>query len=159
MANSETISALIDQFARSWQELRDAVAKTPDNEWRHGSPDYLTPARLAYHILFTADMYATHMGYEEYKPHRRYKLDCEDTPSDQLPSREEILTSIDEMEVEAKVWLLSLGDEGLMAPESQYPWTGHIRLGRALYLLRHNQWHIGEINAIMRARGYEQVTW
>jgi hypothetical protein len=159
MSNNEIVSTLIDQFARSWQELRDAVVKTPADTWRQGSPNYLIPARLAYHILFTADMYTTHMGYEAYKPHRKYKLDWEDTPSDQLPTREMIFTSINEMEVTTKEWLLSLGDEGLMAAESQYPWTGETRLGRALYLLRHNQWHIGEINAILRARGFEQVEW
>jgi hypothetical protein len=159
MADQEIVSALIDQFERSWQELRDALVKTPAEEWIKGTPDYLAPARLAYHILFTSDMYATPMGYEEYKPHRKYKLDWENTPADQLPSREELFTHINETEVTVKEWLLSLGDEGILEPESQYPWTGQLRLGRALYLLRHNQWHIGELNAVLRARGFEQIEW
>ncbi|MBN1250225.1 MAG: DinB family protein [Anaerolineae bacterium] len=159
MPNHEITSALIDQFERSWQELRDALVKTPAEEWRTGEPDYLVPARLAYHIVFTADIYATHWSYEAYKPRRKYKLDWEDAPVNQLPSREALFTSVNETEVTVKEWLLSLGDDGLLDPERQYPWTGETRLGRALYLLRHNQWHIGELNAILRARGLKQIEW
>ena len=159
MPNQEIVSAVVDQFERSWQELRDALVKTPAEEWTKGTPSYLVPARLGYHILFTAETDATHMGYEEYKPHRKVKLDWEDAPSADLPSREELFTRVNETEVTVKEWLLALGDEGLLDPERQYPWTGELRLGRALYLLRHNQWHIGELNAILRARGLEQIEW
>jgi hypothetical protein len=158
MAPIEIVDSLIDQFGRSWQELRNAIVKLSEGAWRQGSTDYLIPARLAYHIVFTADMYATHMSYEAYKPHRKYKKDWEG-PVDQLPTREALFTFINETEVTVKTWLLDLGDEGLAAAETQYPWTGARKLDRALYLLRHNQWHIGEINAIMLERGLEAVEW
>jgi hypothetical protein len=157
--SQEIIESLIDQFGRTWQELRNAVMKTSSEEWRRGTDDYLIPARLAYHILFTADMYATHMGYEEYKPHRKYKLDWENAPVDELPSREALFTLVNETEVTVKQWLIDLGDEGLLRDEDKYPWTGERILDRALYALRHNQWHIGELNAILRARDLEPVEW
>jgi hypothetical protein len=158
MSDLTIVDELLDQFGRMWQELRDALIKTPASEWRSGEIDYLVPARLAYHILRTTDMYATHMGYEAYKPHRKYKLDWEG-PVEALPEREEIFTFINACEVQVKEWLIDLGDEGLMDAEEHYPWTGERKLGRALYLLRHNQWHIGELNAILRTRGFEQIQW
>ena len=169
MSDLTIVDELIDQFGRTWQELRDALTKTPAPEWRRANPgggdavpgaetDYLIPARLAYHILRTTDMYATHMGYEEYKPHRKYTLDWEG-PVDALPDREEVFTFVNECEVQVKEWLLDLGDEGLLEEEDKYPWTGERKLGRALYLLRHNQWHIAEINTLLRLRGLEPGEW
>lgn len=60
MATLEIADELLDQFGRTWQQLRDAIIKTPVQEWGRGNADYLVPARLAYHILRTADIYATH---------------------------------------------------------------------------------------------------
>jgi len=150
--------AVLGQVGRSWQELRRAVEATPPDDWIEGSPDYLRPARLAYHILFTADMYATHMGYEEYRPHRTYKIDWEG-PVDALPAKAVLLQWLAQTEMAVRDWLISLGDQGLLSPETQYPWTGATKLDRALYLLRHNMWHIGELNAILRSRGCAQVEW
>jgi hypothetical protein len=158
MATLDVVDELLDQFGRTWQELRDAIIKTPSEEWRRGETDYLVPARLAYHIVRTADIYATHRGYEENKPHRRYKLDWEG-PVEALPERDEIFTFANECEAMIREWLISLGDGGLMEEETQYPWTGERKLGRALYLLRHSQWHIAEINTLLRARGLEPGIW
>jgi hypothetical protein len=165
MSDLTMVDELIDQFGRTWQELRDALVKTPASEWRRADAvsgaetDYLVPARLAYHILRTTDMYATHMGYEEYKPHRKYTLDNWEGPVEALPEREEVFTFVNECEVQVKEWLLDLSEEGLMEEEEKYPWTGAHKLGRALYLLRHNQWHIAEINTLLRLRGLEPGDW
>lgn len=159
MSTYEITEELIDQFGRTWRELRDAVTKTPADEWRKGDTDYLIPARLAYHIVYSADSYATHRGYKEHRPYRRFKLNWEAATPDELPSREQLFTYINETEVAVKEWLLGLGDEGLLEEQVDYEWTGERRLGRALYLLRHNQWHIGELNALLCTRGLEPVEW
>ncbi|MCU0520778.1 MAG: DinB family protein [Anaerolineae bacterium] len=157
MATLDIVDELLDQFGRTWQQLRDAIIKTPAGEWRRGK-DAMIPARLAYHVVRTADIYATHRGYEEHKPHRRYRLDWEG-PVEALPERDEVFTFVNECEAMVREWLITLGDEGLMEAETQYAWTGTRRLGRALYLLRHNQWHIAEINTLLRERGFEAGAW
>jgi hypothetical protein len=158
MPRLEIVDQLVDHFGRTWQELRGAILKTPAEEWLLGTTDYLIPARLAYHIVFSADLYAIQMGYEEYKPHRKYMLDWE-CASEDLPSREDLFGFINETEATVKQWLIDLGDEGLLEAETQYRWTGKLRLGRALYALRHNQWHIAEINTILRERGLDPGDW
>ncbi len=158
MENTIT-ETLIEQFSRTWKELKQAVQKTPVEQWILGSSNYLKPARLAYHIVFVADMYATHMGYEEYKPHRKYKLDWESTPVEQLPKQAQMMTVIEETALSVTQWLTDLGDAGLLEKEVDYPWTGQNKLGRAIYTLRHNQWHIAEINTLLRERGLEPGDW
>jgi hypothetical protein len=52
-----------------------------------------------------------------------------------------------------------MSDEDLLAPDPAFPGTGDAILGRALYLLRHHQAHLGEINADFRSRGLPRVEW
>ncbi len=150
---------LIEQFKRTWRTLREIVEKTPEAEWKAGSDNYLIPARLTYHILFTADLYATPMSYEEYKPHRTYKLNWETAKPEELPSREMMMVYIGNTEKKVNGWIQELGSEGLLKEQDDYDWTGKTPLGRALYILRHNQNHIGEINAELRRRGLEGGKW
>lgn len=150
---------LIGQYLRMWRSLREAIANTPQGEWQTGSDDYAIPARLAYHVLHAADLYSTTMGYEEYKPHRGYKLDWERTNPADLPAREAMMACVDTTEGKVKAWLEHLCDEGLLKEQSDYHWTGKTALGRAIYVLQHCQVHIGEINAELRRRGIEGGRW
>ena len=52
-----------------------------------------------------------------------------------------------------------MGDEGLLAPEEDYAWTGSTLLGRLLYMLAHCRQHLGEINAELRRRGLPRIKW
>ena len=50
-------------------------------------------------------------------------------------------------------------DEDLLAPESLHPWTGEVYLGKLIYLLRHTQQHIGDINRVLRLNGCDALQW
>jgi hypothetical protein len=150
---------LIDQYHRMWRTLQEIVEKTPDEQWCSGSDDYLLPARLAYHILFTVDLYTTHLSYEEYKTIRVHRLNWETARPDELPSRAELLSHIEALESRVKDWIEGLSDEGLLKEQVDYQWTGKTALGRSLYVLRHSQNHIGELNAELRRRGIEGGRW
>jgi hypothetical protein len=86
-------------------------------------------------------------------------MDWEATPADQLPDRRPVLQHIDKVEKAVADWLDGLCDEGLLSAETGYPWTGTRQLGRALYLLRHTQNHIGEVNSEPRRRGLRRGKW
>ena len=157
--DSVLTTLMIEHINHTWEELKQVIHATPAEQWILGNSDYLIPARLAYHIVFAADMYATHMGYEEYKPHRKYKLDWEATPADLLPSQVEMMTFIDETAQTVTQWLTNLGDDGLMKDEVDYPWTGKIKLGRAIFIKSHTQWHIAEMFTLLRERGIDPGDW
>lgn len=152
---------VLEQFNRTLAEFRDVVRKMPDEAWCEGTTNYLVPARLAYHILYYANLYVSDAHYTAYCPESQYEIemDWDETPPEELPSREEVLTYIDQTEAAVKQWLLNLGDEGLVTPEDKYPWTSSLPLGRAIYGMRHILWHVGELNALLRERGGEQGAW
>jgi hypothetical protein len=110
-------------------------------------------------ILFIANMYASDAHFTAYRPEPQYEMDWDETPVEDLPSREKVLSYIDETEATVKRWLLGLGDGGLVQPEDKYPWTSSLPLGRAIYGMWHILWHVGELNALLRQRGYEQGVW
>ncbi len=150
---------LINFMQHVWVELKQVIQRTPAEQWILGSSDYLIPARLAYHIVFAADLYASHMGYEEYKPYRKYKMDWEAAPAEQLPTQDQIMTFIDETAQTVTQWLTDLGDAGLLEAETDYPWTGTVKLGRAIFIKSHCQWHIAEMFTILRERGIDPGDW
>ena len=157
--STDIVEEVRTQFRLQWATLRDMMQKIPDQQWASGEIDYLVPARLIYHILGATDVYANNRGYEEYKPLRRFTLDWKTVPAAQLPDRGQLLKSVDLMEKTVTQWLDGLGDQGLLEDEDSYTWTGDKKLGRAMYLLRHTQGHIGEVNSELRRRGLPRGKW
>jgi hypothetical protein len=46
-----------------------------------------------------------------------------------------------------------------LSQEQQFPYTGPIILGRAMYLLRHNQHHLAEMCLELTRRGFQSPGW
>ncbi len=150
---------IAEQFRRQWKTVMHACEVVPEDQWKAGDIDYLVPVRQIYHIVFTTDMYINDMSYESYKPHRRYTIDWEGGALDDLPTLDEIKVEIAAMESKLSGWIEAKGDEGLLAEEDGYPWVGKTKLSRLLYLLRHNQCHIGELNSELRRRELARAEW
>jgi uncharacterized damage-inducible protein DinB len=55
--------------------------------------------------------------------------------------------------------LAKLDDAALLEPEELHPWTGQTRMDRLLYVLRHSQHHLGEMNAELTRRGIKAAIW
>ena len=155
----EVVSELKEQFGRQWKTIRDLVDKVPDDQWRAGEIGHLVPARLVYHILVGTEVYARSCSYEEYTARRRFTTDWQVAPAGELPDRQTTLRHVDVMEGAVVEWLEALGDEGLLTKEDGFSWTGSKKLARALYLLRHTQNHIGEVNSELRRRGLPRGKW
>jgi hypothetical protein len=155
----EIVLELKEQFQRQWKTLNELVAGLPDVQWKAGELVYLVPARLIYHILAGVEVYARSSSYEEYKSHQIFTLDWDKASLEQLPSRQNIIECMQDMAAIVGGWLDSLGNEGLLANNEGFEWTGPRKLGRAVYLLRHTQNHIGELNSELRRRGLPRGKW
>jgi hypothetical protein len=155
----ELVDELEGQFRRQWGTIRELVAAVPDEQWTAGETEHLAPARLVYHILSGTEVYARSTSYEEFQAGRIFALDWQAAPASALPDRHSTLRHIDEMERAVEQWLEAVADEGLLAEDSGFPWAGSRKLGRAVYLLRHTQNHIGEANAELRRRGLPRGKW
>jgi hypothetical protein len=150
--------SLVDAFKRNWNMYNDAVKNIPDEHWRTGDIDYLIPARIIYHVLLCVDYY-TNPTPKGFVWGHRFNIDEEKATPEQLPTKEQTKTYLEEMIKKVDSWLQGLSDSDLLSPEKEFPWTGKTKLERAIYLLVHCRQHIGEINAELRRREMPRIKW
>ena len=74
------VTSLQNQFDRGWRMIEATIDATGDDAWTHAGRDYLTPARLAYHIAETVDFYTA--DTEEFPFGDRFGGDWEALASD-----------------------------------------------------------------------------
>jgi hypothetical protein len=150
--------SLLESLSLTWHMYDDAIKEIPDEHWRTGEIDYLTPARLIYHVLEAADFY-TRPNSKGYPWGHRFGANWESASPDQLPDKGDARDYLEDVKAQVESWVLGMGDEGLLAPEPDYTWTGSTLLGRSLYMLAHCRQHLGEINAELRRRGLPRIKW
>jgi len=149
--------AVAEQFTRTWHVLRAQIDLFPEEKWRRGIDDYLIPSRLAYHLIEAAEFFSGETP-DGFAWGARFGVDWEGARPDQLPTRTQTLGYLDEVEGRVDEWLQSM-DDSVMLSGHPFPWTGDTVLQRAMYLLRHNQHHIAELNLELRRRGLPSADW
>ncbi len=159
MADAAVQEALVAQMARAWEMLRDASRKVPDDQWRAGEPQRLAPARLAMHCIAPAVPYGEAIGKvaDDFGPtlgRGWIEADIAD-----FPDRTETMAYLDRVKAQVEAWLRGMSLEDLLAPQDTHGHTGANRLERAIYLARHIQHHVGELNAECVRRDLPRPRW
>ena len=137
---------------------RDAINEIPEEHWRSGDVDYLIPARQVYHVIEAAEFYSRDTPARFNFGHR-FGADWEGAKPEQLPTKQQAMVYLEEIQKRVDSWLRGIGDSDLLSEDTEYLWKGTSFLDRALYLLQHNRQHIGEINAELRRRGLPRIKW
>lgn len=150
--------ALADQFARVWHQVRDAIDNCTDAEWRRGDLREFVPAGLACHLVETAAFYTSPAPDGFVWGARWGGVDWESGDLGKLPNRAELLAYVDELEPKVGAWLRETSDEEMLG-ENTFPWTGPNLLSRMVYLLRHSQHHLAEINEELTRRDLTPAEW
>jgi len=153
-------TALASQFDRVWAMIREAVDNTPDDEWLKTGPsgDNLTrPARHAFHVVQSVDRY---LGHSPKDPPTSSRLDIEweTCPVELLPTKEQVLNYLEEIEQRLRVRLNGLSEKELEAP-SEFDWTGATVTEHWMYVLRHTQNHLSILNTTLHARNLKRAAW
>jgi hypothetical protein len=154
--NADSINqSLADQFRRTILMFENAVRAYPASEWRRGDLPYLRPAGLAYHLADTMAFYISGRpddpsGWEQ------LGMDWETPDADALPDQAILLGYLGRVKTRLETWL---AESDFLAEECLYPWTGPNVLGRAMYLLRHNQHHVAELYLELHRRGLPCPEW
>jgi hypothetical protein len=156
MNQSDVVRSVSDQFQRTLDTFREAVLAFPENEWRRGDLDYLRPAGVAFHFLETIDYYTSDLPADRFPWGARFGVDWEESDSSKLPSQDQIIEYLDDIESNLSGWLKSTD---FMSAEDMFPYVGSILLARAMYLLRHNQHHVAEMCLELTRRGYASPGW
>ena len=156
MGENKITHAISRQFSRSLKMFREAILAFPPKEWRNGEIDYLRPAGLAYHVIEAIDFYSGDQPADAFAWGGRFGVDWEDSQSEHLPSQEQLVAYLDDVERKLEDWFR---EKDLMSPEQIFPWVGASLLERAVYLLRHTQHHLAEMCIELTRRGYTSTEW
>ncbi|MGD0462364.1 MAG: DinB family protein [Tepidisphaeraceae bacterium] len=148
MATISIAEVLCGQFERAWQTFRDALSPLDNEQFSSADIEWLVPRNLAYHILETADFYSSDCNPDGFAwGHFIAK------------NKDQILDYAQQVEAKVKQWLLKHRDPQFLERQSILTGTGATVLDRSLYLLRHTQHHLGQINSELRRRGLPRGQW
>lgn len=152
--------AVAEQFARIWEMYREAIRGFPEEQWKAGDVNCQIPAWLVYHAIEGSEFYAQATPIEGFVPGARFGVNWQDSPPKQLPTQEQMLTYLDEVQAQAEAWLRGMKDSDLLSPNPPFAWAGRrSALERALGQLRHTQHHLGQLNAELRRRNLPSAEW
>ena len=150
-------SGLLSQFSSTWKMLRNAIENVPDEYW-YGTTHDWSYSRTLYHIIETQKFYIrdTPEGMEWGK--LLIKLNTDDKPLDEVyPPKVILIDFLEKTEIEVTNYIKELTFEKLLEKDD-FKWFGSV-FEKLLYLLRHNQHHIGELARMLREWDCERVKW
>lgn len=147
---------VLDQFKQVFFKFREVIASFPEQEWCIGESKYQRPAGLACHFLATVDFYTSGLSADEFPWGHRLGCDWEDPDDLSLPSKAMVIDYMEEMETRLEAWTVSTD---FLAEERLHPYCGKTILGRAVYLIRHCESHLAELNLELRRRGFLGPEW
>lgn len=156
---TDLVSILRSQWARVWDMWEEAVRTIPDDEWTKGDINYLIPARQMIHTLICADVFTADILLDQYDPTKMFGGEPWAMPLEELPTREMALAKLASIRTDVAERLAGLDDSALLEPEQVHPWAGQTRACKMLYVLRHTQHHLGEINAELSRRNIKASMW
>jgi hypothetical protein len=137
---------LLDQYGHCWKMFHEMVADFDDGSWLSAGCSYIKPARIAYHILLGVKYYIQDQSDYVFDSGRKAENDWETLPEALLPGRGDILAMMHAYKGKADDWLSRMD---WAKEQAQFEWTGRTELSVALFLLRHMEYHIGELNLML----------
>ena len=146
------------QFEHAWDMFAEAVRLFSAEQWRQDSGLVLAPARVAYHLLETAEYYLSDAP-GAFRWGGRFGVDWESADAGALPTQEDILAYLGEVRRACQDWLNRRAAHGMLDLDPVYGGEGMSRLDRSLYLLRHTHHHIGELCAQLRRYDLPRPGW
>ena len=136
----------IQQYAHSWRVFEKLVKDFDADAWLQTGRGAITPPRLALHILLGTQYYLDDKMPFQYPSGKPFEIDWQKIKTDDLPSQKDILAFIHEMMSKTEKWLIDLE---YSAENLSFPWAGKTQLGVVIFLLRHSQYHIGELSSLL----------
>jgi hypothetical protein len=139
-------SELIRQFDHFWKVFARLVGEFDDHSWIHTGRKAIIPARLSFHILHATQYYAKDKTFTKFASDKPFDIDCEKAGIGDLPSIGDVQQCIEEISQKTERWLKDLD---LPSKNNDFKWAGKTNLGTALFLLKHNTYHLGELSSLL----------
>ncbi len=136
----------IHQYGHTWRVFERIVKDFDAEAWLQTGRGVITPARLALHILLGTQYYLEDKTPFQYPSGKPFEIDWKTIETDDLPTQNDILEFIHEVMEKTEKWLFDL-EYG--AENKSFPWAGESQLGVVIFLLRHSQFHLGELSSLL----------
>ncbi|MFZ6028334.1 MAG: hypothetical protein ACOYYS_11520 [Chloroflexota bacterium] len=144
----------IQQYAHTWRVFERLVNGFDDEAWLRTGRKATIPVRLAFHILKATRYYTEDTTTVSFASGKSFEINCETAGEEELPSRADIVACIRELREKTACWLAGID---LAAKNEAFGWAGETKLGVALFLLRHNLFHIGELSSLLNESRHGDV--
>lgn len=138
--------ALIQQFRHQWRMLASTANEFTDETWEKTGHGLTTPPLIAYHIISAVKFYiGSDLDFRRSDDlvlkGSRSKLD-----ENSLPSRFDITANIPVFADALESWI---ENQDLEAVNEKFAYTGPTIGARLLFMLRHSEYHLGELGALL----------
>lgn len=154
MTNESVNQTVLEQWQRTCEMLKEAIQGFNDATWRQRAG--IRPAAIALHSVETVEFYFSDKTPDEFPWQHRFGVDWEGAIDEDLPDQSGILAYLSDVGATLSEWF---DTHELSAAEHLHPYTGGTVLARCLYVLRHTQHHIGQLNAALLATGQHTANW
>lgn len=154
-----TIDEFVNQFDRQFMTLDGAYDRASNGAWAFADQRLKGVWQWMAHVLETIEYYLSDKKSEEFAWGHRFGLDWENAQPGSAPGKEAMRVYQKDVKELLHRVLDGMTDRELATPETVHPWTGKTYLGKLLYLMRHTQQHIGDINRVLRFNDCEAMEW
>lgn len=154
-----TVSEVLDQFERQFRTLDGVYERASDAAWTCADQRVKGTWQWMAHLLETIEYYTGNKPSDQFPWGQRLGVDWENAQAEHVPDKKAMRAYQKDLERFVRDMLGSKTDQDLATPETIHPWTGRTCLGKLLYLMRHTQQHIGDINRGLRLNGCEALEW
>ena len=137
---------LVRQYNHAWKMFHKMVEDFDDDSWLTAGCGYIRPARIAYHIIGGVNYYIEEQSPVALVSGKRNDWNWELGRPEDLPTRDDIRDLIHVYKKKTDRWINSID---LEAPNTTFSWAGPSTLSVVLFLLRHMEYHIGELNLLL----------
>ncbi len=145
---------VMEQLQRACTMLNEAVQGFDGTTWRQRRG--LRPAAIALHVVETIEFYFSDKSPDNFPWQHRFGVDWEGAPDEELPDQSGLIAYLADVKATLPEWFET---HTLSAEEHLHPHIGKIVLARCLYVLRHTQHHVGQLNAVLLATGQHTADW
>jgi hypothetical protein len=152
-------ASLLAQFNVLTDALEQAIESCPDDQWAAEGNAAGAPCRQMYHILGGLDMYCMKRGWgwdqRFLGPDGHFSWDSELVDP---PTRTDLMDYLTRLRNHLRQWVPRHHDTTYLSTTEE-AMRGKCLLDEMLYVLRHSQHHLGEIQIEYRLRGLPEPEW
>jgi len=150
---------LLENYRSTLKLVADVISQFDDIQWLEGNSQLQVPWKLSYHIVDCLDYYFREAPEIEYDWGYRFGGGWWELAEKDVPSRQDMLKYLENIEERIITHLSSLEDQELQKPFDREKEHGETKLAHYIYGLRHTMHHHGSLSLLSLQFGNDEGIW